>query len=775
MVIQSKKINKTHILKTKKNKTKNMYNMLKTQIGGASNFKLMFSRDEYKNNFNKMFENLVLYNHTNNKTFKQKTNNINKHLTDKLDNLMTLTNNDNEVDLTFINEIYSFPYLDVAGFFGINKTIKSGKPHYEFINNDKNYQIYNISRTISVGTGAGDILLLTKKEKIPNTDDYPNELVLKIYNKKPIVVEHKQKSYNSIGSGLPEFITNQNISEYGYRDYTAYSSLNIFNISNSGKYTYQGNYNEISFDTFIKNNKAFELDSHNCLIEKFNTNLLAMKGGAPSNTEEDVSEKFYSAENNSISSSINTSGPDFIKNTPRTSIELKGIKNKEYLYLASSYDDFINEFIQQIIMKHIISKYDKLKKKMYLNNIMNFYNSMVIPIKEGSNVNYYGCLVMEKVDGNLRDFLQLETLTNKSKLTNIIKSITEIDNILKILKNPNNCFCHTDLKLENVFYKDMGDGKYKFILADYDKSSISYNKIRFFNSGWDYKIRSYNLSLGEYNYNINKDNKTYTIGRPKTGKEPIFEGFELEQLLLRYNPFPTIMKLDLNVFLVSLFFNDLPIFAFLTDTAINNNTSQNNINKTKLLDKCYNLSNITRDYASQIRTQYTTSIKKNYNDYNGNFGKLIFYTHILNSMHFYYNYKLANFYNTNCINMSLLTDNENKLIISNGLSNVIEFAGDGSSTGRSKTYKDTKKNIVILFTGNSHYIKGNIYFKTNRYTSKGANIAYKAASSLFASVASTVGISASSSLLYEWDYCKVLANEKLYSTFWDFVKASASS
>lgn len=773
MVLQSKKIknNKKSVLKTKK-KTKNMYNMLKTQIGGASNYKLMFSRDEYKNNFYKMFENLVLYKHPKNKTFKKKTSDIDKHIIDKLNKLMTLTNDGNEVDLTFLNEIYSFPYLDVAGFFSINKTIESGKLHYEFINKDKNYQIYNISRTISVGTGAGDILLLTKKEGIPNTEDYPNELVLKIYNKRPIIVEKKQKTHTIMGNGDPKFINKQNISEYGYQDYTAYSSLNIFNISNSGKSTYQGNYNNISFDTFINNNKAFELDSHNCLIENFNKDLLLMNGGGPSNNENSAS--FHSAQNNLNSSSINIPIVDFIKNTPRTSIELDRVKDKEYLYLACSYDDFINEYIQQIIMKNIISKYDNLKKTKYINNIMNFHNSMIIPIKEGSNVNYYGCLVMEKVDGNLRDFLQLDTLNNKSKLTNTIKSIKDINNILKILKNPNNCFCHTDLKLENVFYKNMGDGKYKFILADYDKSSITYNKIRFFNSGWDYKARPYDISLGKYKYNINNDNKTYTIDRPNTGKAPLFEGLELEQLLLRYNPFPTIMKLDINVFLISLFFNDLPIFAFLTDNAINKNTSNNNANKSKLLDNCYKLSNITRDYASLVRKQYATSIKGKYDDYNGNFGKLIFYTHILNSMPFNFNYKLANFYNTNCINISSLSDN-NKLIISNGLSNVITYFGVGSATARSTTFKDNTMNVDILYTGNYTSNEGDIYFKTNRYTSKGANIAYKAASSLLASVASAVGMSSSSSLLYEWDYSKSLDNKSSYNKFWDFVKASASN
>jgi hypothetical protein len=56
-------------------------------------------------------------------------------------------------------------------------------------------------------------------------------------------------------------------------------------------------------------------------------------------------------------------------------------------------------------------------------------------------------------------------------------------------------------------------------------------------------------------------------------------------------------------------------------------------------------------------------------------------------------------------------------------------------------------------------------------------MAYKAVSSVLAPLASAVGMTASSSQLYEWDdsKSKSLDNESSYNKFWDIVKASANN
>lgn len=839
-------------------KTKKKMNTLKSliQTGGASNTKLLFSRNEYKNNYDLIFNNLILYKHDNNPTFTKKNDNISNHLIDKLNELMTLKKtNDNEIDLSFINEIYSFPYLDVAGYFAIKKSKDDNdKIKYEFVHNGK-HQIYDISTVISEGTGAGDILLLKKKSDITDVDDYPDELVLKLYNKKTIDVEKDQSAFNSHNKADYNFIKRDSIRDYGYKNYTCYSSLKIFEVSKKGSMSLQGNYYKISFDTFKEHNQAFNLNSHNCLIENFNSSLL-VGGGDNNNNNNDNS--FHSATSSprqssahssrqssvhsprqasahsprsptrsprssahsprspsrsprsptrspispSRSPSLPTSSPrqasshsprtsthgrsstnapnninnelNYTTNIPTNSIELLGHTDKKYIYLAAAYDDFINEYIQQLIMKAVLTKYDTLKKTTFINNIMNFYNAMVIPVVEGRKTNYYGCLIMEKVDGNMRDFLQLETISDDRKIKELRDCINVIDKVLKILKNPNNCFCHTDLKLENVFYKKLPDNKYKFILADYDKSSITFNKIRFYNNGYDSFLRSYNISnFAGFSYIINKENKTYTITRPKLGtSSPIISKLEGEQLLLRYNPFPTMLKFDINMFILSIYFNALHIFSFLTDGSISN-TANDTLKKSReeLIKLTTTYTGLNLKNCKNIRNTYSTSLKSNYSKYNGNFGLLLFYSTILNKIPHNYDYKPYNFYINKSINLSLLSEN-NKLIISNGLSNMRNDKAAFTPIGQSSTATDLNTLVDILYTGNQELNhkkmidffsnKKYIYFKTNRYSQQ------------------------SGMLTFEWDYCPILNDNaedendnaedeekvKKYIQFWNFVKAS---
>ena len=750
MNIHSKKIVKKKDIKTKK-KRMNVLNSLLTQTGGASNTKLLFSRDEFKNNFDIIFKNLVLYKHNRNVSFNTKNENITKHLTYKLNNLMTIKDSVNEIDLSFINEIYSFPYLDTAGYFALKKSKIDGKVNYEFVNKDKQYQIYEISKVISVGTGAGDILLLTKKQGLRGVDDYPEELVLKLYNKKPIIVEKKQKVYNKYNNADNKFIKDDKIKDYGYKDYTAYSSLKIFDISKKSGWSAQGNYYKMNFDTFTQNNQAFNLNSHNCLIENFNTTILS-RGGDGNNSFQSAHSTLSKKSNRSI----NIQHIDYVKNVPTKSSELTEIQDKSYIYIASSYDDFINEYIQQFIMKTVLIKFDEKKKTKYKDNIMNFYNAMVIPVEENRTVNYYGCLIMEKVDGNMRDFLQLEEdkITDNIKINQLRKCITDINDVLKILKNPNNCFCHTDLKLENVFYKKLPNNKYKYILADYDKSSITFNKIRFYNNGFESKyFKSYDKTFIGYGYEIDKKSKTYKITRPRISKSSTLASkIEGEQFFLRYNPFPTILKFDINMFVISIYFNSLHIFSFLKDNAINKNANNTlKKNRTKLINLSNKFSNLDIEKIKQLRTQYSISIKSEYSKYNGNFGLLLFYSTIINTEAYKYDYKLNNFYVSNSINLSCLSNNK-KLIISNGLSNIEPVIGSFSTTGQSKTAIDKDKKVSVLFTGNTKLANKGIlgtdytYFKTNRYSNKG--------------------------LLYEWDYCNSLKDEKNYSRFWELVKVS---
>ena len=76
----------------------------------------------------------------------------------------------------------------------------------------------------------------------------------------------------------------------------------------------------------------------------------------------------------------------------------------------------------------------------------------------------------------------------------IDKMLNEINKTLTIFKTNENMFTHTDMKLENIFYrnikkddtsifKSLKNDSYttKYFIADFDKSSITYNGIRFYN------------------------------------------------------------------------------------------------------------------------------------------------------------------------------------------------------------------------------------------------------------------------------------------------------
>lgn len=104
-------------------------------------------------------------------------------------------------------------------------------------------------------------------------------------------------------------------------------------------------------------------------------------------------------------------------------------------------------------------------------------------------------------------------------LNNMIKQILKP---LSILQHPKYAFVHGDLKTKNIFVKKNADNRYTYKIADYDKSSINYNGIRFHNEGSKFinflvSNMGFKLISGDYNPNevlgmktaITKDKDTY--------------------------------------------------------------------------------------------------------------------------------------------------------------------------------------------------------------------------------------------------------------------------
>ena len=113
-----------------------------------------------------------------------------------------------------------------------------------------------------------------------------------------------------------------------------------------------------------------------------------------------------------------------------------------------------------------------------------------------NNHNINGLTFMEVCDMDLFTHLfniQQEKFPHITQFTDINNDFTNIDNFLSsmikqilqplsILHHSQYAFIHGDLKSKNIFVK-INNGKYLYKLADYDKSSITFNGIRFYNKG----------------------------------------------------------------------------------------------------------------------------------------------------------------------------------------------------------------------------------------------------------------------------------------------------
>lgn len=123
----------------------------------------------------------------------------------------------------------------------------------------------------------------------------------------------------------------------------------------------------------------------------------------------------------------------------------------------------------------------------------------------GDNPNYlyqydsFYCSNGSKIDGyNITEFANSGDLSRYIGTTDItieilINIIKQIMTPLFVLKHPMIGFLHSDLKPKNIFV-NMVSGVPQFKIADFDKSSIFYKNIRFYNDNFNYTIGSINTT-----------------------------------------------------------------------------------------------------------------------------------------------------------------------------------------------------------------------------------------------------------------------------------------
>jgi hypothetical protein len=265
------------------------------------------------------------------------------------------------------------------------------------------------------------------------------------------------------------------------------------------------------------------------------------------------------------------------------------------LYLSVKNNDAINDYIINLILQKI--------NETTPFNFVKYHNLFVTRI----NGQFKYCILMDKLDGSLDNAIKQlnpDNPVNDGILHTVFK---QIEKDLNTLKTKNYLFTHTDMKVENIFYKDNPDGTITPYLADFDKSSITFHNIRFHNDiGKAAGLKSYadptsflgglmkdmytylgseerqklfntrtksvneaaaneNTSLYanapanityngqvnsgrdvKYNYRLSRVGRTVM---PKTG----IQGIETEQTYMRYNITPYYTSFDMSILLCSLF------------------------------------------------------------------------------------------------------------------------------------------------------------------------------------------------------------------------------
>lgn len=606
---------------------------------------------------------------------------------------------------------------------------KNGKINVDFINDfNRNIHIdiegkyninngkfnenlnYSIDKLLSAATGGGDIYLLNKNNN--NLYNLPKNLILKVFK--------------------------DNININAIQDYL---SLEITRIVNSTNYN----------------------------------SLLGFIPGLNQNNYIEITQKYYDE--------IFLFNDDYIS---RENDFLKTVNNNDKkldsnLYISSKNNNFINEIIINLIIEKIILQKDYKK----YNNYIKYHNYFITNV----NGQYRGCVIMDVMDGTLANLINIikSKNVNDDNLDKLYDSIVEqIVPSLLALKTKKYQFTHTDMKIENIFYKEIqnksiddkyfvdSDNKYyKFYIADFDKSSITFNNIRFYNNYADSHSKLTNFIFdpqtfyGIYmNFNVDKNKSTYKLTRN-------LENVATEVFAMRYIMFPFFLFFDLQSLCFSLFYG-------LNKYEIKTNSK---------FDQFVHI--LFKDSLKDIKTIYAQVN----NEYNGDFSKLltplvineqVTNIHKVNIQELFNKYSISEFDNKKIINTILLSKS-NKLIISipfipkdiitkSGIqSSSLVYVPDKISTSNFYKFKyDDKYNKLIEFIYNKtdnidNYL---VYYTGNMPTTSAWRINFRAWGRYGVPIIITNRYS-SKTLLFEYDFIyDNLDIEFIFNTYKDILLQS---
>ena len=142
------------------------------------------------------------------------------------------------------------------------------------------------------------------------------------------------------------------------------------------------------------------------------------------------------------------------------------------ILLSCRNNNAINDYIINLILQQIQKSNDKLK-------MVKYDNIFITNINYNGKQNKYYCILMDETEGSFEKYLEEHPENGKEIAYDVLQNMEQL---LAIVKTPEYLFTHTDMKIENVFYNiNPQDQSIEYLLADFDKSSIYYHGIRFYN------------------------------------------------------------------------------------------------------------------------------------------------------------------------------------------------------------------------------------------------------------------------------------------------------
>ncbi|AGF85596.1 putative protein kinase [Moumouvirus goulette] len=295
----------------------------------------------------------------------------------------------------------------------------------------------------------------------------------------------------------------------------------------------------------------------------------------------------------------------------------KSGKGDGLIYLNCSNDNFTNQTIMHIILDNILSHYYN-DHYIYQYDVFFCENRSNVKIGTSSIINaatfgYSSKTNVKQVDGySILEFANAGSLFDiiENMSNTFINIIDDYENLLfifndifvqvlktlQILQQPKYSFVHGDLKTKNIFvsfnnyiklpqkYTDtQGNKKQKFPqyiykIADYDKSSITWNGVRFYNSGNIATNLVHKVFNDIFMLNLtsvsDKDYYVLTNILPMVEKcSNILGNIEIESVLIRYSPIPFYTSIDIYSFIISMMLHKL-FYSFVKFSLENNITNE---------------------------------------------------------------------------------------------------------------------------------------------------------------------------------------------------------